>query len=210
MGSKEDYKPSKREHLLALELHETKKKLEEIETKLKQYDATRVAETYARSKLKRTQMYQRAFIKPLIDIPYLKPKWSRCMHHLGNDVYLYDGMSDGKTFMHIRKREDYFLPINDGICLTVSKCKALLDQLPHLDNAIKRIRRGEDVFYRAHLGGYWYVAVYKDYVDIRKFYANTSGTWAMQTGVSLNFEQYDELKTGLEELPSCIPDFCPL
>ena len=146
----------------------------------------------------------------LTDTPTSECIQSRYFQHLRKQVYLFDSVFNGVTYIHVRKVLNEKIPTKDGITLNLQRCNELFMNLPQLDIAVHMMELNQPTFYRKHLGGNWYVTVQNGFkcVDIRKFWKpeNVSEICATRKGVALNFEQYRELKNGLHTLDSFIPE----
>ncbi len=138
----------------------------------------------------------------------LKPRY---MQHIGKELYLFDSVFNGTTYIHVQEldRENTRSTLN-GITLTLQRCNELYSILPEVVIHIDQIRRSEPTFYRRHIGGNWYVTMETGFntVYIRKFWLpdNATSIRATGNGVSLSFNQFDELKNGLRIIDSFVPE----
>ena len=145
--------------------------------------------------------------------PMNKRMEHRYMLHLGKQCYLFDSNFRDTIYIHIRElafRDNQPLPTAKGIALTLLKCNELYTCLPPLDIEVAQLKRNKTTFLRRHLGGNWFVTVQSGFncVDIRKFWLpeNTKEICATRKGISLTFDQYEELKCGLRTIPSFVPE----
>lgn len=83
----------------------------------------------------------------------------RYHQHLGKNAYLFDGVFNNITYIHVRQLVNEKIPTKDGISLTLSRCNELFMSLPYLDEAVQLMEQGHQTFYRRHLGGNWHVTV---------------------------------------------------
>ncbi len=135
----------------------------------------------------------------------------RYLQHVGKELYLFDSVFNGTTYIHIRELyRDNARPTRNGITLTLQRCNELYSILPEVVIHIDQIRRSEPTFYRRHLGGNWFVTMETGYntLDIRKFWRpdNETSIRATRKGVSLTFNQFEELKNGLQILDTFVPE----
>ena len=82
--------------------------------------------------------------------------------------------------------------------------------LPLLDDAVSTMQQNNVTFYRRHLGGNWHVTIQSGFnrVDIRKFWfpVGAKELQATRKGVFLTFDQFRELKNGLKNIISYVPE----
>ena len=146
----------------------------------------------------------------LTDTPAQDGISARYLQRIGRELYLFDSIFNGKTYVHVRKLVNQKFPTKDGISLTLQRCNELYMSLPHLDIAVSEMEHNQGTFYRRHLGGNWHVTVQTGFncVDIRKFWLPEGATQicATRKGVSLSFPEYKELRNGLRSLDSYIPE----
>ncbi|KAL4231826.1 Transcriptional coactivator [Mactra antiquata] len=137
----------------------------------------------------------------------LTPRYSQ---HIGKEVYLFDSVFNGNTYIHVRKLLNNKIPTKDGISLTLQRCNELFISLSYLDSAVNLMELNQETFYRRHLGGNWHVSVESGFkcVDIRQFWLpeGASEMRATRKGVSLTFQQYKELRNGLSVIDSFVPE----
>ena len=135
---------------------------------------------------------------------------ARYLQRIGRELYLFDSIFNGKTYVHVRKLVNEKFPTKDGISLTLRRCNELYTSLTHVDIAVAQMERNEETFYRKHLGGNWLITVQTGFkcVDIRKFWLPEGATElrATRKGVSLTFPEYKELRNGLRTLDSFVPE----
>ncbi len=135
----------------------------------------------------------------------------RYLQHLGKELYLFDSVFNGITYIHVRElsRENK-RPTTNGITLTLQRCNELYSILPDVVIHVDQLRRNEPTFYRRHIGGNWFVVMEMGYdtVNIRKFWLpdNETSIRATRKGVSLTFNQFEELKNGLRILDTFVPE----
>lgn len=135
---------------------------------------------------------------------------ARYYQPIGKGAYLFDSRFNERTYIHIREVLYDKTPTKNGISLTLQRCNELFSSLSHIDIAVQQMELNQDTFYRRHIGGNWYVTVQSGFkcVDIRQFWLPDGETdiRATRKGISLNFQQYKELKNGLGILPSFVPE----
>lgn len=138
----------------------------------------------------------------------------RYLRHLGKECYLFDSRFNDVTYIHLRQlvfKDNWPLPTTKGIALTLERCNELFKCLSLIDIHVEELERNEEsTFFRHHLGGNWYATVQSGFrcVDIRKFWLpeNVKDICATRKGVSLTFDQYRELKSGLRTIPSFVTE----
>ena len=139
---------------------------------------------------------------------------SRYSLHLGKDCYLFDSKFNGETYIHLRElifKDGQPIPSLKGITLTLSRCNELysfLNQITiHVDEWKREQLQGT---FRKHLGGNWFVGVTPGFpvVDVRKFWLpeGADNVCATRKGISLTFDQFDELKNGLRMIAYVVPE----
>ncbi|MES9971550.1 MAG: transcriptional coactivator p15/PC4 family protein [Candidatus Thiodiazotropha sp.] len=127
---------------------------------------------------------------------------------------MFDSRFNDKTYVHLRElvfKDNCPIPTSKGIALTLERCNELFKSLPMLDIHVEELSRNESsTFFRNHLGGNWFVTVQSGFncVDIRKFWLpeNAQDICASRKGVSLTFDQFRELKSGLRAIPSFVTE----
>ncbi|XP_069109811.1 uncharacterized protein [Argopecten irradians] len=139
-----------------------------------------------------------------------------CKLHIGKEVYVVANMFRGETLIHIRtygKREDgTTFPTKKGIALNPTRWKRLVDRCSGtIDDTIEKVKKGELVDIKLHLGGNLYVSINSGYgcVNIRRWYMpkdEDGGLVPTRQGIALNFEQWDKLKDCMLLLPDFIGD----
>ncbi len=135
----------------------------------------------------------------------------RYLQHLGKEMYLFDSLFHGDTYVHIRElASENPIPTSKGITLTLQRCNKLYSILTEIIIHVDQMKRNEPTLYRRHIGGNWYVTMESGYntVDIRRFWLpdNATSIRATRNGVSLQFNQFEELKNGLRILDSFVPE----
>ena len=135
---------------------------------------------------------------------------SKYRQHLGQDLYLFDSLFNEQTYVHVSKLFEETIPTKDDISLTLQRCSELIMSLPLLDDAVSTMQQNNVTFYRRHLGGNWHVTIQSGFnrVDIRKFWFPVGAKELQATGkgVSLTFDQFRELKNGLKNITSYVPE----
>ncbi len=135
----------------------------------------------------------------------------RYLQHIGGELYLFDSVLNGTTYIHVRALANYrATPTRNGVTLTLQRCNELYSIIPEIVIHIDQVRRKETTFYRRHIGGNWYVTMETGFntVDIRRFWQPDDSTCirATRKGVSLTFNQFDELKNGLRMIEGVVPE----
>nr|WBW30870.1 PC4 [Argopecten irradians irradians] len=139
-----------------------------------------------------------------------------CKIHIGKEVYVVANMFRGETLIHVRtygKREDgSTYPTKKGIALNITRWKRLEDRCSKdIDGAIEKVKKGEHVHMKFHLGGNIYASINSGYacVNIRRWYMPKDEDGDLvptRQGIALNFEQWDKLKDSMLLLPEFIGD----
>ncbi len=142
------------------------------------------------------------------EVGHFKPRY---LQHVGKELYLFDSVLNGNTYVHVRElKNERATPTRNGVTLTLQRCNELYSIVPEITIRIDQLRRNEPTLYRRHIGGNWFVTMETGFntVDIRKFWLpdNETSIRATRKGVSLTFNQFDELKNGLRTIEGFVPE----
>jgi hypothetical protein len=139
---------------------------------------------------------------------------TRCILPLSGSIFVVVSEFKGEVYVHIRHHTENKIPTKDGIALTLSRWKTLVNVLDLIEKAVVSY----PCQFNYHLGGNHYVSITEGYgrVDLRKFWLPKGEDQIKPTrkGISLTFEAFRNLKDcanviekHLPELETVIPCF---
>jgi hypothetical protein len=131
---------------------------------------------------------------------------TRCILPLSGSIFVVASEFKGKVYVHIRHHTENKIPTKDGISLTLSRWKELVNVLEPIEKAVEEYPSN----FKYHLGGNHYVSITEGYerVDIRKFWLPEGGDQikATRKGISLTFEDFGKLKDCVSTIAGHIPE----
>jgi len=126
---------------------------------------------------------------------------------LGNDKKIRLAEWQGEKRVDIRQWTPHH-PTKKGISIPLHRYLILRDSINDINGAIECLQKGEDTFFKRHLGGNVYIHVKTPYtgVDIRQWYLpEDEKDIKPGKGIFLKINEWKELCNVNE----CIEDFCP-
>jgi hypothetical protein len=128
-----------------------------------------------------------------------------------NEIYFTLNTFEGQMKSHIRhygRNEDSVYPTKRGVCMDLDVVKKFEICIDRIDEQIHRVKTGQVVDWKSHIGDMIFVGVSSTYkrVDIRKFYIRQGECLKRAgRGVSLTFDEYErKLKCCFELMPDLI------